>query len=738
MAFTFPFVVGKRKWTEKPDAASIRDICQQLSHYVKREATIDELFKFITNGRCWRAGILKDNPESLRKENFIGAQVFALDFDTCDTEPQAMVEYCKSLGIAPTMWYWSFSQGGKKPKNNYRILWVLDNPIAAEDYEDLYKAVLNDTMLASADKATKDISRLWFGTCNGGEIISYEPIAYKSFDIFPRNVSITEQKKQTERTFYQGQTVSDFIITNDTDTVDWDNALRGVCDLWDKWVNKKYLHYTQRLLLFTELKCLKYPEDKKTSILDKIMVFYDAELYKGSKCNRSEISYFLSNKTSNNVQNKIVNFNGVEYTISEYFHSGVYEEKLLANEGERITREELQKRADEIIPNILATDGIHYIECQTEAGKTERIINYLCQIDFTREKIIYSVPTYKLINEFKGRLERKGFNMAYIHYPQRIDYSEDDLLLLDAGFPDGVATTPEMLERKKELQKLNDKEQTGLFLITHACLTHLRQFRVSEVIIDENIEDCIIDRNEIPLDKFGALNVYVDKQAREELNKLTDIIVSGNPQDDITGLFDREVIFNNIDYKRLIQSDTFRNDYGTMYPIGKLRYADKMLIGCDRFGNRYLYFEIQSKLLTIAIAENIRVKLFTGTPKLTQLKAGLPQEIIEHIETKVIERAKPLGHIYQFKQFKGSKSSLSKAETWKQIIAELEDNGVDWHNTNTLTLLKYVDKAREYGFKIPQTIDKEDMYIENCAGLDCIKGQNLIVIGKADKPKESY
>ena len=30
------------------------------------------------------------------------------------------------------------------------------------------------------------------------------------------------------------------------------------------------------------------------------------------------------------------------------------------------------------------------------------------------------------------------------------------------------------------------------------------------------------------------------------------------------------------------------------------------------------------------------------------------------------------------------------------------------------------------------------MYIENCAGLDCIKGEDLIVIGKADKPKETY
>ena len=71
-------------------------------------------------------------------------------------------------------------------------------------------------------------------------------------------------------------------------------------------------------------------------------------------------------------------------------------------------------------------------------------------------------------------------------------------------------------------------------------------------------------------------------------------------------------------------------------------------------------------------------------------------------------------------------------------IAELEKNSIDWRNTNTLTLKSYVDKARRLGFKIPQSLEKEDMYIENCAGLDCIKGEDLIVIGKADKPKETY
>ena len=735
MGFVFPLVIGKKKWLAKPDGAQLPS-CQNVGHYVKREVGIAQAFTYITEGRCWRAGILKDGATNLTKANFTGAQIFALDFDSCDKTPEEIVEYCQSITIPPNFWYWSFSQGGKKPKNNFRVVWVFSAAISAEQYEELYKAILQDDMFVAADKATKDISRLWFGTSKGGSLLSEEPIEYSKFDVFTRveEISNSASEKKT-RAYYQGKTAQDFIMNKEG--FEWDEALQGVCDLWDRWRNKEYLHYHQRLLLFTELKCLKYADGINITILDKVMSYYDADLYAGSKCNKIEISYFMSSKTKDNIANPLVKLDGDEYTISEYFHSGAYLRKLEANEGIRITREELKEQADAIIPATLATDGIHYIECQTEAGKTERIIRYLCGLDFTDKKIIYSVPTYKLINEFIDRLNKAGFDMSNIHYPQKIDYSDIDLLLLDAGFPENVQTTPEMLERKRELQKINDENVKGLFLITHTCLTHLRAFNVSEVIIDENIEDLVIDRNDIPVDKFAALTVYLNKDGQDELAKLIDIIIDGEPQDTIEGI-DRDRIFNNLNIDKLIYSDTFRNDRGEMYPIGKLRFADKLTIGEDRFKNRYLHFEIMSKLFPLAIDNGIRVKLFTGTPKLAQLKTGLPPEIAEHIHTMVIQRAKPLGHIYQFAKFKGSKTSLSKNEVWRQMIEELEKKDIDWRNTNTLTLKSYVEKARALGFKIPQSLENEDMYIENCAGLDCLKGRDLIVIGKADKPKESY
>ena len=737
MGITIPFVVGKKRWARKPEDKEIPIFCQTINNYVVRQASIAEAYTYITEGRCWRAGILKEGAKGLTKDNFKSSHIFALDFDKCELLPDEIAEYCESISIPLNFWYWSFSQG-KKPKNNFRVVWVFDSEISAEQYEELYKAVLQDQMFKDADKATKDISRLWFGTDKGGSLLSEEPIKYSNFDIFVRTEEVSEKAGEKRTRFYQGKTAQDFIM--EKEDFDWDNYLCGVCDLWDSWRQKKYLHYSQRLLLFTELKCLKYAEGLKISILDKVMSYYDAELYKGSKCSVYEISYFMSSKTSDKVGNPIVNFNGNRYTISEYFNSGVYLEKIKNHAGERQSREQLQEQADRIIPEVLAADGINYVECQTEAGKTERIIRFLCGIDFSQDKIIYSVPTYKLINEFIDRLRKAGFNMDYIHYPRKVDYNEEDLALLDAGFPDSVKMTPEMLERKKELQKINDKDVKGLFLITHSCLIHLRAFDVSEVIIDENIEDLVIDRKQIPLARLYGLKAFLTTtESKTELDKLCNIIDEKDPQEEITGI-DRDKIFKGIDIGRLIHSNAFRNDEGTMYPIGKFKFADKISIGADRFGNKYLYFETMSKLFPLAIEKGIKVKLFTGTPKIEQLKTGLPPEIADIIIANkiVIMRARPLGHIKQFARFKGSKTSLSRDKVWTDIEKELEKQGVDWRNTNTLTLKSYVKKASDEGFKIPKTIDGEIMYIENCAGLDCLKGQDLIVIGKADMPKENY
>lgn len=737
-----PFVVGKKRFAAKPDRDTIANVCQRIGHYAVKESNIAEIYAYITQGRCWRAGVLKPEAVSLKKDSFQGSYLFALDFDTCDYTPEELIEYAGIVAAKPNFWYYSFSQG-KKEKQNFRLVWCFDSILTVAEYEALYKAVLQDELFSNADKQTKDISRLWFGTSNGGGLISDTPQSIAIFDKYPRATArATKRNVATRQEEAQGATQADFVM--ESAGFDFPYYLKGVCDLWDKWAGGVYLHYAQRLLLFTEMKCLKYAERLKKSPLERIMRYYNAELYAGSKCCREEIAYFMSNRTRADIGNKIVSFAGRDYTISEYFNSGAYlikaqmEEEEGQDEEERTTVEELDKTMASIA-DVLEQPGIHYVNCQTEAGKTEQIIRYLCRQDFTRMKIIYSVPTYALIKEFIERLTKNGFDSRFIHAPRKIEYTEEELLLLDAGFPKGIKTTPEMEERRKELQKIGDSQEMGLFLITHACLTHLRDYHAHMVIIDEGIEDSIICKEYIPRSCLEILKGFVDEAGRAALEAFIERLETARELEEIPPQeIDFEAIYSHMDYKRLIAEPTFRDvDTKRLYPIGKLRNADKVMGTQDYRGVRYLYFEVKSRLIQIALQRGIRVKLFNGTPKDKQLYAAVP-EYEEIIGTITIKRAKPVGMIKQFIDFNGSKAYLSKPENWQKIIEVLERQGVDWRRTNTLVLKQCLTMAKKMGFHIPLTSDGEEIYIENCAGLDCLKGQNLIVIGKADKPKDTY
>ena len=768
--YKIPFSCGRIAWKYKPrrDGGEIME-CQKVGHYKTVEATPQQIFKLICDGRCWRAGIFKQGATQTRDKDFSGARLIALDFDEYEATPQELVEYCQSRGIEPNFWYYSFSQG-KKPNNNFRLVWILDEVITPEAYKELIVALLNDAVFKAADQSCKNIGRLWFGTQNGGQFIKDEAIAYSKFDIFPRQTAEKKQggRKKGEKgkeAEVQEQPETDQTFIMPKQSFDWNYYLSGVCDLWDKWRKKVYLKYYQRLLLFSELKCLKYDKSLKHSLLDEVMVYYDADLYAGSKCNREEIQYFLSSPKTK-AFNKLVAYNGKEYTIAEWFLSGDYLTYRQKKRETRITREQLQKEADDKIPQMLKAKDIQYIECQTEAGKTERILDYLASIDLTQTKVIYSIPTYILIDEFIGRLKKKGIPESVIFCPRKIEYTAEEQIYLDMGFPECVAVNNEMIARKKELAMVEDENRKGLFILTHAALTHLKNITASQIIIDENIEDCLVKRYVINYSALWTLkafiytkdeilkleprNIEIKGDTTEEkiafieneieavnrdLDYIIDTVRTAEPQTKIEGI-DKVRLHNYINAYKLTKDDKAK---AVLENIGQLKNATMLSVGENKYKQtRYLYFEIASNMLPTAIENGISVSLFTGTPKLKQLEAGLPEELRGKIRKEIIDRADPLGNIYQWlcDGASGSKSSIEK--TFDYAINELDKLGVDWTEINLLTLKACRDIARDKGFKIPTTASGEDIYIENCAGIDDMKGEDLIVIGKADIPKNAY
>lgn len=742
MTMTFDLVVGRVAWNHKPANNGEVAECQRREHYkVRNDATASLFFEWVCEGRCWRAGTLKEGAINFKKTSFCGSRVFALDFDSSDKTPEEIVEYAKSLQLEPNFFYYSFSQG-KKPGYNFRIVWVLDKLITIEEYEALYKAIQQDEVFSHADKATKDVSRLWFGTNNGGKLLRDEAIAFERFNIFAREISRTAKGEMRQKSLFDAGEIEedDYIIPfieeeskGEMIYLPWYEYLKGKCDLWDRWVSGKYLHYSQRLLLFTELKKLKYPDSSNRFIISDVMKYYDAELYRGSKCDEREIRYFLANRNSK-ANNPIVNG---RWTIAEFFRTKAYE-TFKKKKKKRISRDELQARADKVILDALKSSGIDYVECQTEAGKTKRIIDYFKDIDFTQKKIIYAVPRYNILDEFITRAEKAGISSDVMCYPRKVDYSAEDLYYLNAGFPEGIEITEQMLARKEELRKVRDKDAKGLFLITHVCLSHLQGLHADEVIIDENIEDCLIYKVNIPLTTLSIMSVYLNDEDAER--ELQSFISRAKNSDDNTTIEkpDFELIFKHFDFRSFVENkkieDTGKKD------VGLLKRAENITVNREWGGNQYIHFEIVSSLIPEAIETQMPIKLFTGTSKIEQLKVGYGEEIAKHINYTEVERAEPQGKVIQYSAYSGSKAKIGDA--LRGAIKLLERDNVEWQSIPLLTLKSAVPLARELGYKIPQQISREgvaeDLYIENCSGIDSLNGQDLIVIGKSDLPKNAY
>ena len=169
-------IYSKQRYQSKPTDKGIISGLQKPYNYVFAGVeSVEDVAALIGEGRAWRAGLYESGVDSFKKANVKAAQILALDFDSCPQEPETIVQYAESIGISPSAWYYSYSQG-KKSGYNFRVLWVLEEPIKHIQYETIYKGMLEQFAEFSPDISTKDASRLWFGTAKGVNVLSRTPI----------------------------------------------------------------------------------------------------------------------------------------------------------------------------------------------------------------------------------------------------------------------------------------------------------------------------------------------------------------------------------------------------------------------------------------------------------------------------------------------------------------------------------------------------------------------------------
>lgn len=148
----------------KPDKKQVGEIQNRIGG-CKRNVTVEQFIQAIENGTSFKAAALNGN----KNADWQSQQVFALDIDNDDASikkhglltPEEACNRFSDLGVPPVFYYSSFSSTEEKPK--FRLIFIVKNPVTDIRVRNAIQMALMNIM-PEADKACKDLSRLFFGT----------------------------------------------------------------------------------------------------------------------------------------------------------------------------------------------------------------------------------------------------------------------------------------------------------------------------------------------------------------------------------------------------------------------------------------------------------------------------------------------------------------------------------------------------------------------------------------------
>ena len=744
-------IISKTRFAAKPtDKGAIVGLQKPANYEFIAVDNIAEVAALIGEGRAWRAGLYKKETDSFKRDNVVAAQIIALDFDSCPEAPETIIRYAESIGIGPSAWYYSYSQG-RKEGYNFRILWVLEDVIKPIQFNTIYPYLLEQFGQYNPDKSTKDASRLWFGTASGVNVLNNKPLSLSRLGW----LGVCEKLKQGQTTQKAKKAVkaceSDFFAEENPDIeplyitrgFDWRAELEGKCWLWDMWQSGRYLNYNQRLTLFTNLKYLRYA-DSNFTVVSQVLEIYEQHkaVYEGHTCNEEQIRSMFKNTTLYALG--IVNDESEDesITVKDYLKKGKHE---VINTLEKITLSELDTMLDAEMPRLLDAGGIVYIKAQPACGKTHRVIQWLLRQDLTQKKIIYSAPRYNLINEFEERYrqayaeyhagEPLNDDIDIIHIVPRGNYSKADELLMELGFP--AQTRQE--ERFLAIQEMINPEKKGLYVATHQCITHLRTCPADCIIIDENIEGCLLDETKLNTTILNGLVSCMKDEYKAEARAFIDSIDDMTRGDTIDLEVMRRAMVDGFDWYKYISN--IKRGGGSYAGVARLTeaHAEPPKIAIEG-GSNVIRFTIRSNLITDAMERGTAIKMLSATPKPARLNAiyGLTEN---GIETYNFPLAKNTGTIIQYLGITGAKGSRGTTDDdntmkmIKYVKRKLPEEVIA--QAYVLTFKDAIKIWMEEGFNIP-FYNGEAIHIANNSGMDLLKGKTVIVAGKFDESTDAY
>lgn len=708
-------IISKNRYTEKPKDA-ITALQFTANYDYLRNVDVEQFAKLIEEGHAWRA-CLHRREDTFKESNATKTYTLAMDFDDVETPPAEYIEQARLSGIEPNILYYSYSHKPDSGKYRFRLVWCLQEAISAKDARDKLLALMH--FFPDADKSCKNPSRLWFATKLPVKIINEYPTLTSAFGGIEMSYKIDNgtsaqmaKKNKKVAKWIQEECADDDAYYVEENGI-WEEQLKGVCPLWRKWCNGEYLNYDNRLMLWTNLKNLKY-HTNRISIIDTIWKYYNEETYKAHSLTREQIVEKLR-------QSSLAAYRiccGNTMSVVEWLKAA---EVVVPNNLHRVSLEELDK-AMSTIPEHLSSPKTEYIVCPVGSGKTKYFIDW-CSSD---KKVIYAAPTYNLLWEVKGKLwDAKGIELQV---PPKGTYTELQELIMQMG---GKAENYNP-QRAEIIRNIKNPHVKGIFGITHQLLLRLGNLDgcgLDAIIVDENIEQILTDEVIINKEQWKTVAAYcglevstkLDAEAEKCFGELGSIV---GERVDITPIQEMLKTFRVADYLN-----------------SGLPLIDGLLTLAEGKWKARLYNlgTIRATRVSHLFDTTVPLKLMTATPLNNYLSLLIGNKIDEVVQTPLCENK---GKIVQYLGVSGAKGKdmANVDELISYVKSKIPED--EREKAYVISFKKSIPQWIDAGFRTFE-IQAEDgtytpMHLANNAGIDALKGKTCIIAGKFDMPSEYY
>lgn len=724
------------------------------------ELTLTQLAETVCqpNGKTWCPAIFKDNKR--KNDQWLEQQIFALDFDNCTT-PEEAIETLGTYGITPNMVYGSFSDSAELRK--FRLIFLLDTVISNSDTAKWIIIQLMNLFGQKADKACKDLSRMFFGSkYSEPEFFNETPVdTVKLMDVLntvaiatdnnkTRNVvdpktvcradvslyigEVRVQGQKTEGVFNEGKVVEHF---------DFEKAASNV-QIFADFLEGKWLTHPQLFGIATSMRWveggMKLMRDTMNKFNAERKTYYSSNNF-GILTYVAKMQYTPTNLSNYSPYEEDAAYSNIIFA-AKAIRGGI---DIIKTEEEISVDEAFDKLVEEF-SNILEKrekGKVFILRVPTGLGKTE----LLSQLKVSSEGIqsaTIAFPTHTLKNEVAERFAKNGEIVKVT--PELPEFSEEISVrlqkLYDAGlYSDVNSLVKEISRNPKQHKKISTKFFTGLSREKFAIYKE-SDVELAKQYIKENNE-CYNEASKIVLTthtKATFVNFASDLMIYDEcpLQQVLSIrnldaleikaIINNLPEDEaelkntLTKFYSRIVDFamdsefrdteviGMLAEKRDVIRDVIINPKSGITTTSFLSFIDS----CYYIKNSNNSIDYICRRDFQGIEDKTIIIMSATAATSVYENLGIPCQVID------LGKVKIAGKIIQDTTYSFSKTSLIS------IVDKVAKK------VGNLPVITFSDMKQHFANPV------NEMHFGNCAGYDGLKGKDIAVVGTYNRPAYVY